>query len=351
MEKVKLGVVGCGVMGKKHIEAGVNCPSSTVVAIADLYEETAKSVAKQFNVPKYYTKVEDLLNDKNVDAVIFAFPTVGRAPLAVQALKNEKHILLEKPAAMNMGEYMQLMNAKGKLVAGCCSSRPRFLPSSAVVTDIIKSGALGNIRTVYCRCHGACGKKPDKPRPEWRLKKSLNGGGILVNWGVYDLDYLLGLTGWKLTPKTVLARTWTVPQVYASHIAPGSDADTHYMVMIMCENNIVLSIERSEYATAHKQDAWQIVGDKGALNAIMDSGAEKVFTVDLSDEQNGTQQKEIWRGKESAGAVMPDLIKDFADAILEGKQPRTSLDNYITIQKLFDAIYESAEKKCAVELK
>ena len=72
MKKVKLGVVGCGIMGKTHTAAGVNCPSATVVAVADINEAAAKNVAKQFNINKYYTDVEKILKDKEVEALIFA---------------------------------------------------------------------------------------------------------------------------------------------------------------------------------------------------------------------------------------------------------------------------------------
>jgi len=65
---------------------------------------------------------------------------------------------------------------------------------------------------------------PQNPPPPWRLSKAMNGGGILVNWGCYDLDYLLGITGWMIEPRLALARTWGVPETFAAYAAPGSDA-------------------------------------------------------------------------------------------------------------------------------
>ncbi len=173
--------------------------------------------------------------------------------MALRAFAKGKHVLTEKPVAMNADEVREMIAARGELTAGCCSSRYRFRKGAEVVTAFIANGGLGDLRVVRCRAIVATSKKPDTPLPAWRLIKSLNGGGILVNWGCYDLDYLLGITGWSLKPKTVFAQTWTVPPPFESHVAPSSDAETHYIATIRCEGGIILSIERGEYMTAQSE--------------------------------------------------------------------------------------------------
>ena len=142
------------------------------------------------------------------------FPTQYRTEVALRAFERGKHVLIEKPIAMNAAEVEQLIAARGDLISGCCSSRNRFSAAARLATQLITTGGLGELRTVHCRAIRGAGKEPDTPRPAWRLTKALNGGGILVNWGCYDLDYLLGITGWQLKPQTVFAQTWTVPQVF-----------------------------------------------------------------------------------------------------------------------------------------
>ena len=161
----------------------------------------ARDTAQKFNVPATYASAAALLNDPHVAAVVLALPTAGRTELALRALAAGKHVLIEKPVAMNAGEVRQLLAARGQRTVACCQSRLRHTPSAQAATAFIASGALGELRLVRCRANKPAGAAPPAPPPACRLNKALNGGGILVNWGCYDLDYLLGLTGWQLQPR------------------------------------------------------------------------------------------------------------------------------------------------------
>ncbi|MEM2914633.1 MAG: Gfo/Idh/MocA family oxidoreductase, partial [Candidatus Bathyarchaeia archaeon] len=202
MKPIGLGIIGCGVIGTRHMLDASESPWIKLVAVADLIEEKARKAAEQFGAKKTYFSGDDLLDDPEVDAVVLAFPTKGRTRLGLQAFAKGKHVLTEKPVAMNSDEVRQLIAARGDLIAGCCSCRFRLNESAEKATDFIKSGGLGDLRALYCRVFNAAGEKPKITPPEWRLKKELNGGGILVNWGCYDMDYLLGLTSWSLKPKS-----------------------------------------------------------------------------------------------------------------------------------------------------
>ena len=198
MKPVKVGVIGCGVIGSRHLSIATEAPQIELVAAADLIEENRQRAAERFNPPKLYATGEELLNDDEIEAVVLAFPTQHRTEMALRAFDKGKHVLIEKPIAMNAAEVRQLIAARGELTSACCSSRKRFTESARIATDIIARGKLGELRTVYCRAIISAKGQPETPRPAWRLIKALNGGGILVNWGCYDIDYLLGITGWQL---------------------------------------------------------------------------------------------------------------------------------------------------------
>jgi predicted dehydrogenase len=350
MDPVKLGIIGCGVIGTFHLSAATKFPLIDVVAIADQIEDKVKKSADQFNVKKTYSEGIDLINDPDIEAIVLAFPTANRAKLALQAFAKGKHVLTEKPVAMNADEVRQMIKARGNLISGCCSSRFRFLEGAKIVTDFIDSGALGTLRTVRCRAIGAAGEQPNTPRPEWRLKKALNGGGILVNWGCYDIDYLLGITGWKLKPLKVFAQTWTVPPQFESHIAPGSDAETFYTAMILCEGGTVIQVERGEYMPAHTEDAWQIIGTKGSLRLTMITTDPKKIIHDDTTTEKGVISRVLWEGNEDSAMVHNGPVTDFAQAIREKRQPKTSLENALVVQQITDAIYKSAKTGSVVEV-
>lgn len=350
MGKLSLGVVGCGVIGQKHIEAAAGLPQVKLLALADVREQVVREVAARFGIETVYTDAQGLLTDVRIGAVVLAVPATGRAELARQALQQGKHVLLEKPAAINYAELEMLKRHQGDRIIACASSRFRLYESARVASDVIESGALGPLRLIRCRAIKAAGEAPKAPSPAWRLSRAQNGGGILVNWGVYDLDYLLGLTGWTLKPTQVLAQAWPVPPVLTSHVAEGSDAETHVTAFIRCMGGEVITLERGEYMPTQSDEAWQIVGERGSLRFRMVPDRPRELIYDKADAQKGVISETIWQGEEPYGVIHAGPVSDFVPAILEDRPPATGLSEMLTIQKMIDAIYASAEQGVAVTI-
>ena len=351
MEPVKVGIIGCGVIGTNHLASSVQAPLADVVAVADLIPERGKENSGKFDVRKVYVEGDDLLEDPEIEVVVLATPAHARFSLAMHAFKAGKHVLTEKPVAMNADQVRQMIAAKGDLVAGCCCSRYSFLPSSRAAADLVATGVLGQLRVVHCRALRSGSGPPKKDPPEWRLKRHLNGGGILMNWGCYDLDYLLGITGWTLKPKTVLAQTWTVPPKFEALAAPGSDAETHFTSLILCEGGTVITFERAEMSTARREGAWKIVGTEGSLDLQMVSGdTPRKIVHNRASSEEGVISETIWEGEETGNVVHEGPLADITAAIREGREPKTSLERALVIQQISDAIYKSAETGGAVEI-
>ena len=350
MNPVKVGVVGCGVIGPAHMAGAGQSEYVELVAVADLIEERRTAAAGKYGVGKAYASGDELIADPEIEAVVLAFPTGTRTELALRALAKGKHVLLEKPVAMNVGQVEAMIAARGDRVVGVCSPRFRFYQSALIATDYVASGALGELRVVRCRSIVPCGEKPETPRPDWRLTKRLNGGGILVNWGCYDLDYLMGITGWSLKPKTVFAQWWPVPPKFEKHIWPGSDADTHYLTLIRCEGGTVISWERGEFMAAHGEDAWQIQGTDGTIHLQMTGGKGKKIVVDETTEQHGVSTRTLWEGDDDSAAIYGGPLGDLCEAIREGRQPATNLERALVMQQITDGIYASAEAGASVDI-
>jgi predicted dehydrogenase len=343
------------------MRAPKNSEAVELAAVADLIPERAQKAAAEYGVPKIYGEGLDLIADPEIEMVVLAMPTCHRKALALAAFAAGKHVLTEKPVAMNAGDVREMIAARGKLKAACCSSRYRFITHHQVAADFIASGALGELREVYIRSFFPAGPPPDGPKPEWRLKRHLNGGGFLMNWGCYDLDYLLGLTGWQLKPQKVFAQTWQIPSHIADHIPAGSDAETQYVGLIRCAGGTMLHIERGEYMPIATESAWQIVGTKGSLRLTMtavtasgpkaSAGASnwKQILFDELKANEGTVSKVLWEGEEDLGMVSAGPVTDLAQAIREDREPKTSLEQAYMVQRITDCIYESAAAGDAVD--
>lgn len=350
MKRLRIGVAGCGVMGLRHLQSAADVPLTEPVAAADLDAGRLREAAEKFGLARTYTSGDELVRDGQIDAVVLAFPTAGRTELALKALAAGKHVLLEKPVAMNSGEVRRMMAVRGDRVVACCSCRYRFYPHTQAAAEVVASGALGTLRLLRARSLDACGPRPETPRPDWRLKKALNGGGYLVNWGCYDLDYLMTLTGWSLRPETVLAQTWPVPQVFASHVAPGSDAETYYAALVRCAGGTVISLERGEYMPSAGDNAWQIIGDRGSLRLHMTPHKGKQVIHDRATEAGGVSSTVVWQGDEGWGDCRNEPMRDFAEAALHGRRPATDLERSLILQQMTDAVYASAESGDAVRM-
>lgn len=350
MTKVRLGIIGCGVIGTHHLRAATASPLIEVVAIADLLEDRRQKAAAEFHIPEVYPDGDTLLEESDMEGVVLAVPAGDRVEMPLHALARGKHVLIEKPVAMNIEMLRRYRAAQGDRVAACCSSRFQALPSTQAAAELVASGVLGALRTVHCRVVVPAGPPPSAPPPPWRLSRARNAGGILCNWGCYDLDYLMTLTGWQLKPQTVLARTWNVPATFAANVAPGSDAETHYTAFIACENGVAITMERGEYMASAEEAEWRIVGEQGTLRLTMYRSQGETLTLDRADAKEGVVSRAFWEESEDFSLLHAGPITDFAAAILEGRAPRTDLRRAAIIQHITDTIYASATSGKAVEI-
>jgi predicted dehydrogenase len=353
MEPVRLGIIGCGVIGPSHLKLAAACPRATVVAVADRIPERARARAEAFGVPSVYFSDRELLKDPEVEAVVLAMPTGDRTPVAYRALKRGKHVLLEKPVASKAREVRRMMALRGDRVVACCSPRMTFTGHAEAAAKCVASGALGTIRVVRARAVLPAPPRPADPPPPWRQSMELNGGGILVNWSCYDLNYLMHITGWQLTPRAVMAQWWPVAPAMAAYADPASDADAHFAALIRCEDDIALSLERAEMTPSSADQAWEILGTDGALHMPMLRPGDKPHTVILERFRRGrgVTSKTIWSAKKAKPKSTGNVVDDFVRAIRTGGAPRTGLERALVMQKITDAIYASAARGRSVAVK
>jgi predicted dehydrogenase len=342
MGRVNLGVIGCGFIGPQHMQSAVELDNIDLVAVADVDEARARSAAEKFGAAKWYTDPIALINDPAVDGVILALPAGLRVDLALEALKRKKPIMVEKPAARSLVEYDNMATAAGNTIVACASARYAFMPHTAPLREFIKSGALGPVRSIHFRSVLPPGPPPAEPPPAWRVSRELNGGGILVNWSSYELDYIWGLMNWSLKPRHVLAKWWQIPPQYQQYVAPDSDADEHFAAFIGCDDNIAVYLERGERVASLPESSMRIVGTNGTveLSWIPAEGKKILF----HSHADGPESKVIWEGDEGWEYTRLGIVEDFARAIAEKGQPHTNLERGRILQQITEAIYLSGDE-------
>jgi len=351
MERARIGVVGCGFIGQHHIRFASEADHIELAAIADLRKEVAHETAEKYAVGSVHLDAESLITDPNVDGVVLAMPANVRCDLGVQVFEAGKHLLTEKPVARNLAEVDRLLAAQGDRIGAVCSSRFQNTGCAKAAAEAIASGRLGTIREIYCRAIGSVNPKREGWEPPiWRVSRSLNGGGILSNWGVYDLDYLMMITGWTARPQRVLARCWSITDHLAEgRVHPESDAECHVSAMIHCQGDLVIHYERSESAALAPESSWQVIGTHGSLRLNLLGGEGSEVILDTADAEAGLSSETIYQESENPHeAIHGGPVSDFGHAILEGRDPATSLKQARVIQAIIDGIYDSSDHdRCA----
>jgi len=323
---LNLAIIGCGVVAPYHLRAVAKLTTARVAAVCDLRADVAERTAAAHGIPRWSSAPAEIFADPSIDGVILALPAAARTELALEAFRHGKHVLTEKPVAVSAAEVRRLIAAQG-------------------AREFLRTGALGALRAITCRAVVPAGPPPQSPPPAWRLRRDLNGGGILMNWGCYDLDYLLGLLDFKLTPLHALARTWRVGHPFAAYAAPGSDAETHVTALVTFAEGCVLTYERAEFSTLPRENRWQITGEAGTLTLAMLKASSANVVLTAPDPAAGTATRVLWEGDESVLPYEHDgVVFDFVDAILRRRAPQTSLADALLVARITDAVYRSADR-------
>lgn len=198
MEKVNLGIIGLGFVGKVHLRNGLNLKSVKLIAVADISKK-ALSYAKELGVKQLFTDYHELLKQPEIDAVVISLPTHLHADCAISAAEMGKHVFLEKPLARNPKEGQEIVSAVRENGVKFMVGYPlRYSPEFVNIKRRMESGALGDIQTAYAVNIGAgpffhrADSNTPNPVPEWWLDRGLTGGGALMDLG----SHMINLTRW-----------------------------------------------------------------------------------------------------------------------------------------------------------
>ena len=171
MDKIRVGVIGTGFVGKVHVENIRRQPDAEVAAIADRNSELAATFGAALGIERALGDYRELLDDASIGAVHICTPNHTHFPIARDALRAGKHVLCEKPLAMTAAEAAQLVElAQGAGAVHATSYNLRFYPNVAQMRRMVSTGAVGEVLAVQ--------------------------GSYVQDWLFYDTDY-----NWRLEPE------------------------------------------------------------------------------------------------------------------------------------------------------
>ncbi len=342
---IKVGVVGAGFIGVYHLEKYQKCTGSEVVAVCDVDAERAKAAAEKFDVPKTFTSVGRMLAMKEIDAISVCTPNIDHMKSTLKALSAGKHVLCEKPIAMNARQAQTMIDAarkaKKKLMVALNN---RFRADTQFVKRIIEKGRIGKpyyARSLSIRRRGV---------PSWGVfgQKKLQGGGPLIDIGVHMIDmtwYLMGCP----KPVAVSGKTYETIGATPGHVGEFGlwdyktyDVEDFTVALVRFANGATMMIESAFCVNLDKNVfGCHVVGDKGGagigpLSVQIQECGHLMDCTPGDIPKNDQYQAEI---------------DAFVDAVAHNKPVPVPATEAIWTTKIIDAIYASSKANKEIRLR
>jgi UDP-N-acetyl-2-amino-2-deoxyglucuronate dehydrogenase len=194
MQKLGIGVIGCGVISTAHLAAyRALAEECQIIAVCDLNEAAARRRAAEFQIPNVYTDYHRLLADDRVHVVSVCMPHFLHAPVSIAAARAGKHVICEKPMALTVGECYEMIaaaQANGvRLTVGSERVNPRYRFIHDRVLPELGAIEPAWLADYYFRDSAYYASGP------WRGTWAQEGGGVLVNQAIYTWDQMADLLG------------------------------------------------------------------------------------------------------------------------------------------------------------
>lgn len=324
MKALNAAIIGCGSIYENHAKAIAEYDGVNLHTFCDIKPERAANAVSKYG-GKPASDFDKVICDKDIDVVHICTPHYLHAPMAIEALRHGKHVMLEKPVAMNSDEAEGVIKAadESDRHIGICFQN-RYNDNSLIIKKLLDSGKAGTVLgarafVTWCR-EGKYYTESD-----WRGKWSTEGGGVLINQAIHTIDLMQWFMG---EIKSISGSTATRK---LGNIIEVEDTAEAY---IEFENGASGLFFASNCYAANAPVSIEIVCENAAIRL------EDELTVKWKDgrteryieEKRKTGEKAYW------GMGHAKLIYDFYDSIKEGRKFAITPREASTAVMIIDAI-------------
>jgi predicted dehydrogenase len=347
MDKVRIGMLGCGQVAHLYGPIFEYLDKGELVAAIDIDADAARGIAEKYGVGRVYTDVRQASDDDNIDAVIVGTPPNVHAEQIELLASRGKHILCEKPMASTVQDCLRIIQVCNQNnVKLQMAHMKRFMRGNQKVKALVDAEALG--RVFMAECHWDCAVP--QLIGTYRERRE-TGGGSLQDHGPHSFD---------------LIRWWTgsdILQVSASVgiIHPRRLTEDFAVVTLEHENGMVSyhHMTRVSYGREHSQDTYRLYGTQGTLVVKNDHHFPTTSLEPpeiLLYKQNGVMQRldpgRVWSLSDTIteNSAFYNQTKAFCDCIVEDTEPRVTGDDGLHAMEAVVAAYVSASRGVKVRL-
>ena len=346
MKAMKVGIIGCGNISEIYADAGRKFRNIEVVACADIDVVRSRALAEKHGIPAPMT-VEDLLKSKDVELVINLTIPAAHAQVALEALRNGKHVYNEKPLAAKRREAREIIGlARQKgLRAGCAPDT--FLGAGLqTCRKLIDSGAIGE-PVAGSGFMLSPGVEHWHPNPEFFYKK---GAGPLFDMGPYYLTAFTTLLGPVRNVTGIARASFLEREIKCGELAGKMidvETPTHVAGVLEFESGPIVSLVTSFDVQAHGLPNIEIYGSEGTLQVPDPNTFGGPVRIRRRDDKDWTEVPlEFGYADNSRGLGVADMIA----AERKGREHRANARTAYHILDVMHSILDSSESGRRLEM-
>ena len=307
MANVKIGVVGCGRIGKLHINNLINSVSGVeVVAVADpmLDKSGAREWLAERNITNVSTDFMDIINNPEVEVVFVCSSTDTHCDIPMAAVNAGKHVFCEKPIDYDIEKIKKLLAlVEEKGVKFQVGFNRRFDHNHKAVADAVKNGTIGDPHIVIVS------SRDPEPPPASYVAVS---GGIFYDMMIHDFDMVRYVTGSEAVEISAVGSCLVNPNLQEESGIP--DVDTAVVTMKMA-NGCIAVINNSRQAVYGYDQRVEAFGSKG----MAADGNDLINTTTITTVDGAHSEKPLWFFLERYNQAFIDQVVSFIDAIVNDK--------------------------------
>jgi len=346
MSMFGIGIIGLQGYGRTYFRQIAELPFARVAAVCDANEGVLAQVADAEGIGARYLDYRQMLKDPAVNAVFVATPHYLHYRMTLDALNAGKHVFCEKPLAMDarQADEMAALARKKGLGLSCHYNR-RQSTAVKMLTDARRKGLLGEVYQTNVKWMARYTAFMFAENSSWRVRKDKAGGGILIGRGSHMIDaalYILGMPEIRSVSATVSSRlTGFEVDDYAMATLRLPDGSAIH-VECSYENNIPQYEEKIEY---------QLFGTGAGAYSLQEDGRTQ-FMIGRCEfpENRWTDLGGGLREQDYAGAYPESIVRDFLEALRDGREPLITGEDGAYITRILDAAYLSSARGREIEI-
>jgi predicted dehydrogenase len=329
MDKIRVGVAGCGSVSEKYLPSLLACPFAEVAAVCDIAPDRTRRQVTEFGIPKGFSSVNAMLEGAEFDLLVNLTSMPAHYEVNKQALQSGKHVFSEKPFAPTSAQGKELVALANENAVQFWAA-PNTVTSAQFryMTELIAAEAIGKVYAAHA-CYGHSG-------PTWGPWFYKKGGGCMGDLAVYNITTLTGLLGPAKTV-TALAGTGIAERVVEGERIEVT-ADDNVMLLLDHGNAVFSHIQAGFVYGDHNYDRTiELIGTKGVINLLGWDWAPQGVQV-----RRGGGEAFQTRCAERHGYVWQSGAAHMAECLVTGEQSVMTIEHALHVVEVMAAAYESA---------